>query len=296
MYKVSVVMSTYNGQKYLKEQIDSILNQKDVNVNLYIRDDHSSDDTISLLAEYAEDYPNVSFCKGENKGFANSFLQALKDCPEADFYAFSDQDDVWDKKKLITCINVLVKGNFSLVCSNMLTCDEKLNPIAPYYRQSWNSPYKGMSFLLPVGHGMSMVFNNKIRRYAIRVQEQIPISHDLFLGAIASYMGEVGFIHKPLSLYRRLNNSLSRKRPLKMLTHRIGSLFIDRGVNQICANIFLEYYGHELDDESAKLLVAIATYKRNLKSKLSLIKNPRMAYPGLFGWIIIKTKILFNRF
>lgn len=98
---VQVVMSTYNGEKYLKEQIDSILSQEGVDVRLYIRDDGSSDRTTDILASYQE-HKNVKIEKGNNLGFAKSFLTALDECDEADYYAFSDQDDVWEKDKLST--------------------------------------------------------------------------------------------------------------------------------------------------------------------------------------------------
>ena len=96
-------MSTYNGEKYLKEQIDSILSQEGVDVRLYIRDDGSSDRTTDILASYQE-HKNVKIEKGNNLGFAKSFLTALDECDEADYYAFSDQDDVWEKDKLSTAM------------------------------------------------------------------------------------------------------------------------------------------------------------------------------------------------
>lgn len=103
---VQVVMSTYNGEKYLKEQIDSILSQEGVDVRLYIRDDGSSDRTTDILASYQE-HKNVKIEKGNNLGFAKSFLTALDECDEADYYAFSDQDDVWEKDKLSTAVQLI---------------------------------------------------------------------------------------------------------------------------------------------------------------------------------------------
>lgn len=116
---VQVVMSTYNGEKYLKEQIDSILSQEGVDVRLYIRDDGSSDRTTDILASYQE-HKNVKIEKGNNLGFAKSFLTALDECDEADYYAFSDQDDVWEKDKLSTAIEILEEESQStplLYCS-----------------------------------------------------------------------------------------------------------------------------------------------------------------------------------
>lgn len=77
MSSVAVLMSTYNGEKYLKEQIDSILAQKDVDVTLFIRDDGSSDNTIGICKEYVEKHKNIVLKTGENIGVGNSFMQLV---------------------------------------------------------------------------------------------------------------------------------------------------------------------------------------------------------------------------
>lgn len=138
---VQVVMSTYNGEKYLKEQIDSILSQEGVDVRLYIRDDGSSDRTTDILASYQE-HKNVKIEKGNNLGFAKSFLTALDECDEADYYAFSDQDDVWEKDKLSTAIEILEEESQStplLYCSALQRVDENLNPL---HVQSYHIQYQ----------------------------------------------------------------------------------------------------------------------------------------------------------
>lgn len=111
--------------------IDSILSQEGVDVRLYIRDDGSSDRTTDILASYQE-HKNVKIEKGNNLGFAKSFLTALDECDEADYYAFSDQDDVWEKDKLSTAIEILEEESQStplLYCSALQRVDENLNPL-----------------------------------------------------------------------------------------------------------------------------------------------------------------------
>ena len=78
MDKVAVLMSTYNGETYLEEQINSILKQKNIDVELIIRDDGSTDNTVAIIEEYMDIYDNITFFKGNNKGYANSFLSLLK--------------------------------------------------------------------------------------------------------------------------------------------------------------------------------------------------------------------------
>ena len=90
--KVVVLLSSYNGGKYIKEQIESILAQSYKNVELFIRDDGSKDDTVKILKTY-EHNPRIRVFYGENIGFFASFLWLLNNSVQADYYAFADQDD-----------------------------------------------------------------------------------------------------------------------------------------------------------------------------------------------------------
>ena len=104
---IQVLMSTYNGKDYLREQIDSILaqnckEQMGVSLKLFIRDDGSKDGTQKILDEYAEKYPDkISWYQGENIGVIKSFFELIEKSDEkVEYYAFSDQDDYWHKEKL----------------------------------------------------------------------------------------------------------------------------------------------------------------------------------------------------
>ena len=90
---VAVIMSTYNGEKYIREQIDSILSQQGVDVDLFIRDDGSKDDTVKIIREYETAHNNVHAEVGNNLGFRQSFIQELIHVKGYKFYAFSDQDE-----------------------------------------------------------------------------------------------------------------------------------------------------------------------------------------------------------
>ena len=92
MYTVQVLLSTYNGEAYLKEQLDSILNQKNVAVKLFVRDDGSSDGTVDILRAYAALHDNICYLCGENCGVVASFFRLFElSDPDVDFYALSDQ-------------------------------------------------------------------------------------------------------------------------------------------------------------------------------------------------------------
>ena len=110
-------MSSYNGSSFIERQIKSIYNQKDVSINCFIRDDGSSDNTLQILTELQKEYANLSFIVGDNVGWEKSFLIALSLAPQADYYAFADQDDIWFDNKIINGLNQLAQ----YAAKNLLT-------------------------------------------------------------------------------------------------------------------------------------------------------------------------------
>lgn len=124
---VSVAMTTYNGEKYLKEQIDSILNQSYKNIELVICDDCSKDGTWSILQEYATIDNRIKIVQNSsNLGFVRNFEQAISLCT-GDFIALSDQDDIWEKWKIEESVKTI--GNHDLLCSNSLLVDSNNNSL-----------------------------------------------------------------------------------------------------------------------------------------------------------------------
>ena len=103
-------MSTYNGEKYIDEQIDSVLAQKNVRVDLLIRDDGSKDETVRIIKRYCEKFDNIKFYEGPNLKPARSFLNLIETAElNYDYYAFCDQDDVWHEDKLYQAIEKIGK-------------------------------------------------------------------------------------------------------------------------------------------------------------------------------------------
>ena len=109
--KVIICMSTYNGEKYVKEQIESLLNQTYKNLEIYVRDDGSKDNTINILEEY-EKNNKIHFIKGNNVGVVKSFYECLKEAYDnAEYFAYCDQDDKWHEDKIERSISKLKKEN-----------------------------------------------------------------------------------------------------------------------------------------------------------------------------------------
>lgn len=124
MKKISVLLASYNGVKYIKEQIDSILNQKEVDVTIFISDDLSTDGTLEYLQEIYKDFKNIVYLTSGSKfgGAGKNFFRLIKDVDFSsfDFISFVDQDDIWYEDKLIRAIKMIEDKQIDAYSSNVL--------------------------------------------------------------------------------------------------------------------------------------------------------------------------------
>lgn len=209
-FKVAVLMSTYNGEKYLREQLDSILAQEGVELTLFIRDDGSSDRTIEIIEGYQEEQSCIVLFKGENIGVGNSFMQLVYDASDSyDYYAFSDQDDIWLENKLITAIEKIKEYNSPvLYTSNQLLVDGKGNDLGLRHTSSPGTSYMQILCCNWLS-GCTMVWNNSLhkilsdkKRRPSRDMLQRRI-HDVWVAMVASVAGEILFDNNAYILYRQ---------------------------------------------------------------------------------------------
>ena len=136
---ITVLLAVYNGEKYLKEQIESILNQSVKDVKIVIRDDGSTDNSGEIITSYCNEFPDkISCIKGEATGSAQkNFAELLKNC-DSDYIMFSDQDDVWLCDKIEKTYNAMVKAEQNsqtpvLVHTDLKVVDDKLCEISPSF-------------------------------------------------------------------------------------------------------------------------------------------------------------------
>lgn len=202
--KIQVLLSVYNGEKFLKEQIDSVLNQKDVTVDLLVRDDGSTDNSLNILANY----PDIKVIKGENIGVIASFyellIQSNKNC---DYFAFCDQDDFWETEKLSRAISFLSNDETPrLYCSNTKLVNEKLDFIQNSQVQT---PSKSSAMFQNIVIGCTSVFNQTLRNMALaKIPDYSKIRmHDSWIYKIAVFFGETTFDNEPHILYRQHENN-----------------------------------------------------------------------------------------
>ena len=129
--KIIVLLATYNGAAYLREQLDSIIHQTYDNIEIMVRDDGSTDGTIEILKEY-EEKGLIQVTYGENIGPIKSFFWLAESAKKADYYSFADQDDIWLPEKISRAVEHLDKGDNHLpqiYFSNFVFCDSQMNTI-----------------------------------------------------------------------------------------------------------------------------------------------------------------------
>lgn len=210
---VQVLLSAFQGETYLPQQLDSILAQRGVHVSLLIRDDGSHDGTWRILTRYAQSHTHISIYRGANLGAAASFFDLLLHAgPEADYYAFADQDDVWRKDKLFRAVSRLEAVQKEahrqplLYAGNVICASEDLQK-RTVFRQVERAASFGNALAENICMGCTEVFNRQLLEL---VQEHRPdgnVLHDWWMYLTAAYFGSVVYDQRACMLYRQHGNN-----------------------------------------------------------------------------------------
>ena len=297
MDKVLVLMSTYNGEKYLREAIDSILNQTNVEVSLLVRDDGSKDATQDILQKYQNQNKLKWYC-GKNLGAQMSFMDLIFQAEEGwDFYAFADQDDVWLNQKLSKAIEHLSKlsAPCRLYTGTPQFVDESLQPVAAEYKIP-SKPYTfPQAFIKNMAIGCTMVMDEALLRMVKAYRPKSVPMHDRWVYLICLGMGgKLFYDHEPYLLYRRHeNNASGEKKSFDRWKARFNRLFQEKGS---IFNIALEFdrgFGNVLSDNDKQLLDRILQYKGSLKGKIALLSESEFKFSSISTKSIDMTDLMF---
>lgn len=275
MKKVQILMSTYNGENYLREQIDSILGQEYGSIEILIRDDGSTDETLSILKEYEAAHENIRYYAGENIGAAQSFFDLMKNADkEADYYAFSDQDDVWLPEKITRAIKWLESegGEIPLLYAGKTTpADEQLNEMQIKRQQAQIKPSFGNALVENVCVGCTEVFNRALLELVIKKLPEFTVMHDWWLYLSAAAFGKVIFDKEAHILYRQhANNQIGMQcTRYGELRNRIKNFRKSNGVLRKQALQFRTVYG--TDYKKSRLTDWVADYKKVFRYRCSIV-------------------------
>ena len=300
---LAIIMATYNGAKYLKEQIDSVLGQTYDNFILYIRDDGSTDDTKNIISEYVSKYPNKIIEIKDNKnlkGPRSNFLFALEyvyNLKKHNLFMFCDQDDIWFKEKIEVTLNEYEKSEDKnkpiLIFTDAYVTDKNLNIISKSFIKYSNlrrDYTKFNNYLIQNNALGCTIFINKNLVDLIKFDIKNIFMHDWYFTLIASSLGQVIFINKPTMYYRQHGNNVYGAKKLNVYNKLIKNNTIKKDNIELFtqAESFKETYYNILNDTNKNIIDAFCKIKTADKlTKLKIIKKYKFYKQG-FNRIIVE--------
>lgn len=205
---ISVAMAVYNGEKYIREQIDSILPQLGSNDEIVISYDRSNDDTLKIITDYATKDPRFKILTGPKKGATYNFENAILNCSK-EYIFLCDQDDVWEKDKVEVILKEFSKTNADLILHDAVIVDENLKEKEPSFFKKRKCRKGILKNIIKNSYiGCCMAFNCRLKMYILPFPKSLPM-HDQWIGIIAEKYFNTHFLNKPLIKYRRHNNNIS---------------------------------------------------------------------------------------
>ena len=303
MYKVAVLLSTYNGSKYIKEQIDSILSQEGVNIDIYIRDDGSTDETVNIIYEYKSN--NIFLTEGKNIGVGNSFMELLYSVPEIyDYYAFADQDDIWSEKKIRIAIEVLQKNKKHLYASNQELIDKSGKSLGLRYEKNKIIHLNPIAILEQNQiAGCTMVFDGFLKRQLDLNQPSKELLanriHDVWVAMVASLFDSIIYDERAFIKYRQHDDNVvgayayGMKYDIKSKIMKIRNRE-QRSGRSLLAKMVYKYWPEIVCQDRVLFAAANANKMKNKCALIANVQKLRFYSKESTGGLILK--ILFGFF
>lgn len=285
---VAVILGTYNGEKYLENQIESILKQKDVSIQIFARDDGSTDRTIDILKKYAKQHRNFHLMnngKTVNKGVRDGFMEALKWAfsysDNLEYFAFSDQDDIWLPDKLTSAVKKIRGENIngSLYYSNKTIVEENLKIRYTENFEFYNDFYD--FYFVSKAYGCTLVINRRLAELSLKFVSDASHYHDDWIHRLAICLkAEIAFDKDSHILYRQHDSNqcgviATESKGLMHLIRQTFNYMINGGGHNRAklARDIMNHYNDLLDADIMQKLGLIANYNQSLRNKIILIKR-----------------------
>lgn len=277
---IDILMATYNGERYIEQQLESIINQSETNWRLLIRDDCSQDNTRLIIQRYQIKYPEkiILVPSTEPGGSAMNNFFKLLDYAENEYIMFADQDDVWKPDKIALTLNKMHemetqcgKETPLLVHTDLCVVDETLHTINPsiFAMQDMNYRRDKLNNLLATNivTGCTMLFNQSLLKM-LNEKPKTAVMHDLWIALVAAAFGKIGFVNKATILYRQHGRNANGTKNVKSLKYIIDEI---RDLSSISKSLdlhyqqakeFLDIYKNNLSEEQVKLLSGYSEFRQ----------------------------------
>jgi hypothetical protein len=285
-----VLLATYNGERFLRDQIDSILAQDYANFRVLARDDGSADATVSILNEYQKRFPGrfQVLPAGVVTGSAKDNFLLLLGASQSSYVFFSDQDDVWLPRKVSMSMQSMSQLEAQwgseiplLVFTDLRVVDEQLRTLhESFWKHEKLKPARvrrfGALLAQNVVTGCTVMLNRRLAELALRMPSEAYM-HDQWVGLLASAMGKAIALETPTVLYRQHGRNVVGSKPgagsLSGLLERIrngGPRRIQWKISQRQAESFLRVYQSEISVQNKEILSA---YLRCGKTKSRILRT-----------------------
>lgn len=225
---VSVAMTSYNGEHYIAQQVESILIQLRPQDELIISDDGSTDKTMEILHGYAQKDSRIHLIQGPKQGVMKNFEHALRSC-HGEILCLCDQDDVWHTDKIRTLLDTFARTDALLVMHDAQIIDGSGQPIAPSFFATRNTKVGFIKNIWKNSYiGCCMAFRKELLKTVLPFPQKIPM-HDQFIGLMAQKKGNVELIARPLIDYRRHGKNVSGDH------HGSFGTMLSQRISMVCA-------------------------------------------------------------
>ncbi|MBD8500982.1 glycosyltransferase family 2 protein [Paenibacillus arenosi] len=285
MSGVQVLLSTYNGERYIRQQLDSIIEQTYPNIVILIRDDGSTDSTIPVIESYMESYPGkIRLILGGNKGVVRSFMELLQASDSVyDYYCFCDQDDIWLPDKVQRSVSKIgVKDQPTMFFTSTQMVDHRLNKLNIWPTPPLRQPSFNNALIQNIAVGATITINKKARELLIQkqVDDSALLMHDWWAYLCLSALGEVLYDAEPSILYRQHENNVvggnvSRweivgKKWASFRKHKGKRLLVRQ------AQEFSKHYSHLLDAHKQEQLQWFLASRPSLLQRYQYLKKCKL--------------------
>ncbi len=273
---VNILLSTYNGERYVSQQVESLLNQTYKNIFIKVRDDGSIDNTVDIISQYISTGNNIEIVKGSNLGVVGSFFDLLYSVGEnVEFVAFCDQDDFWHENKIevaIKKLKVFGKNIPTMYCGATRRVDKYLNVID--CSKAPRKPLKTNNSLIEnVATGCTIVLNRKAIDLIIskKPNNDSVLMHDYWIYLIVSSFGKVFYDDVPYIDYRQHDNNVVGSQKGIDLWYKRFKRFATGNDQSLSkqAHEFYVLYGDQLPEEQKKLVLSFL----NIACSTSFLKR-----------------------
>lgn len=301
MSKIAVLLSSYNGEQYIKDQIDSIYRQTYEDFTLYVRDDGSESSFVEMLRELQKQY-GFELYEGENLGFVGSFMWLLRNVGDAEYYAFADQDDIWRDRKLEKAvkwfedgqIDGTVKANRPALFHSAYDVVDDDGRIFDHFFFSGEGYDFRRSITENHYSGFSMMINRPLRNLVIRGDDERIGYHDWWAAMIVHAFGVSCSDHEVMALHRAHGDNVTTFNVVTRVRWLVESIKQESDIHKRACE-FDRLFGSRLKKRDKEILDLFGSEGYSLKNALIKCFYPGRWRPVMSSEIVVRLLMLIGR-